>query len=216
MLSSDAIASSPLLIAGLAFSAIGLLFVAAGLTALIRWRPLGCAIRVLAGVALAALGALATTIAIGVQGYAALTGETVAATVSVSPSGAQRFDARVRFPDQREVSFVIAGDELYVDAHVLKWKPIANVLGLRTAYELDRIAGRYRSVEQERTAIRTVYPLGTPSAIDFFRLRSRYAWLAPLVDAEYGSATFVPVSSPTEFEVRVSTSGLLIRAAAHP
>ncbi len=215
MASFDSIASSPLLIAGLACCAIGLALVAAGLAALVRRHPLGGAIRALAGVALAALGALAATIAIGAQGYAALTGETVAATISVSPSGPQRFDARVRFPDRREVGFVIAGDELYVDAHVLKWKPIANLLGLRTAYELDRIAGRYRSVEQARTAIRTVYPLGAPSAIDFFQLRSRYAWLAPLVDAEYGSATFVPVSAPQELEVRVSTSGLLIREAAH-
>ncbi len=216
MASFDAIASSPLFIAGLALGALGLLALVAALAALLRGRPLAGVIGTLAGVALAALGALATTIAIGVQGYAALTGETVAATISVSPSGAQRFDARVRFADRREASFVIAGDELYVDAHVLKWKPIANVLGLHTAYELDRIGGRYHSVEQERTALRTVHPLGVPSAIDFFRLRSRYAWLAPLVDAEYGSATFVPVSAPMELEVRVSTSGLLIREAAHP
>jgi hypothetical protein len=35
--------------------------------------------------------------------------------------------------------------------------------------------------------------------------------LAPVFDAEYGSATFVPVTGPAELEVRVSTSGLLIR-----
>jgi hypothetical protein len=106
---------------------------------------------------------------------------------------------------------VIAGDELYVDAHILKWKPVANVLGLHTAYELDRIAGRYRAVEQERKSLRTVYPLGEPKAFDLFALREKYAWLAPLLDAEYGSASFVPVTRPAELEVRVSTSGLLIR-----
>jgi hypothetical protein len=150
-------------------------------------------------------------IALGVQGYAALTRETLAATITVAPSGPQRFDARVKFPDGREAAYVIAGDELYVDAHILKWKPLANVLGLHTAYELDRIAGRYRSAEQEQKGIRTVYPLGTPQLVDLFALRSRYAWLAPFVDAEYGSASFVPVTKPAELEVRVSTSGLVIR-----
>ena len=80
----------------------------------------------------------------------------MAAKISVTPSGPQRFDARVKFPDGREAAYVIAGDELYVDAHILKWKPVGNLLGLHTAYELDRIAGRYRSVEQERKQLRTV------------------------------------------------------------
>jgi len=38
--------------------------------------------------------------------------------------------------------------------------------------------------------------------------------LAPLVDATYGSGTFISVARPAQYEVRVSTSGLLIRPAA--
>jgi hypothetical protein len=33
----------------------------------------------------------------------------------------------------------------------------------------------------------------------------------PLLDARYGSATFIAANKPVEFEVRVSTTGLLIR-----
>jgi hypothetical protein len=208
--------SSPLLIVAAALGAIGLLQIAAGFVVLFHRQPVGFAIRVLIGLAVTSIAALCGAIAIGIQGYQALTRETVAAKISVSPSGPQRLDARVHFTDGREAGFVLAGDELYVDAHVLKWKPVANAIGLHTAYELDRIAGRYRSVEQERTAIRTVYPLGTPKALDLFDLRHRYAWLAPLVDAEYGSATFVPVGKPMELEVRVSTTGLLIREVLAP
>jgi hypothetical protein len=46
-----------------------------------------------------------------------------------------------------------------------------------------------------------------------FHLRQKYAFLTPLLDAEYGSGTFVPADKPAELEVRVSTSGLLIRKA---
>jgi hypothetical protein len=49
--------------------------------------------------------------------------------------------------------------------------------------------------------------------LDLFKLRHRSAWLAPLFDAEYGSASFVPVDRPMDLEVRVSTTGLLIREA---
>jgi hypothetical protein len=207
------IAASPLFLVGAAFGIIGLLQMAAGFIVLFRREPVGFAIRLVIGLAVTAIGAAAALIAVGIRGYEAFTRETVAAKITVSPSGPQRFDARVKFPDGREASFVIAGDELYVDAHILKWKPLANVLGLHTAYELDRIAGRYRSVEQERKALRTVYPLSAPRVVDLFDLRQRYAWLAPLLDAEYGSATFVPVTKPAELEVRVSTTGLLIREA---
>jgi hypothetical protein len=203
--------ASGLFFAGLAFGIVGLLLVAGGMLVLFRLQPVRCALYALLGVIAVSIGVLASSVAIGVQGYQALTRETVAATILVSPSGPQRFDARVRWPDGREASFVIAGDEVYVDAHVLKWKRIANLIGLHTAYELDRIAGRYRSVEQERSGIRTVYPLNAARPLDLFELRSRYVWLAPLVDAEYGSATFVPVGKPMELEVRVSTSGLLLR-----
>ena len=103
-----------------------------------------------------------------------------------------------------------------VDAHILKWKPVANVLGLHTAYELDRMAGRYRDIPQERSASRTIYQLSEERSVDLFGLRRRYEFLSPLLDAEYGSATFVPVSKPVELELRVSTSGLLIREAKAP
>jgi hypothetical protein len=34
------------------------------------------------------------------------------------------------------------------------------------------------------------------------------------MDAQYGSATFVPADRPVELELRVSTSGLLMREVA--
>ena len=185
----------------------------AGLVALFRWRPLGFLVRTLLGLLLLALGALSGSVALGIQGYRALTREEVAARISVRPAGAQRFAATVRYPDGREQVFDLAGDEIYVDAHILKWKPIANLIGLHTAYELDRVAGRYQAIEQERSAPRTVYLLREARPVELFWLRQRYAFLAPIYDAEYGSATFVPVLQPTELEVRVSTTGLLMRQA---
>jgi hypothetical protein len=73
------------------------------------------------------------------------------------------------------------------------------------------VGGRYRKIEQERSATRTVHSLAEDKQVDLVGLRQRYEFLAPLVDAQYGSATFVPVSEPAEFEVRVSTTGLLMR-----
>jgi hypothetical protein len=210
------LSASPFFLAAIALGALGAILVVAGLVALVQPRPLRFALRTLSGLLLLSLGALAGTIAVGTQGYRALTREDLAARLTVRPAGPQRFAVTVRFPDGRQAAFDLAGDEIYVDAHILKWKPLANALGLHTAYELDRVAGRYRAIEQERSAARTVYSLGQAKPVDLFWLRQRHAFLSTLLDAEYGSATFVSVTQPAELELRVSTTGLLMRDASAP
>lgn len=158
-----------------------------------------------------ALAALSATLGVSTQGYRALIAEEVAATVTTVPAEPQSFQAHVEFPDGRDTTFLVSGDQLLVDAHILKWHSVGHVLGLRTQYELDRITGRYAAIEDEREAPRTVHSLNADKPVDLFHLARRYALLAFLVDAEYGSASFVDVERPARFQVRVSTTGLLIR-----
>jgi hypothetical protein len=200
-----------LAVVGLVLGLIGFVLLLAAFAALRRVRLLRFTTRLTFALVFFAAGVLLSGIAIGTQGYRALTHEEIAAVVETEPLGPHRFRARFRFADGRAQSYVLAGDELYVDAHILKWRPIVNVLGLHTAYELDRVAGRYRELADEQKLPRTVYGMGRERSIDVFDLRQRYAALAPLLDAEYGSGTFIAVERPERLEVRVSTSGLLIR-----
>ena len=204
---------NPVFAMALAFAALSLAFFARGGAALRRGRPFRFGSYLLLALLMLALGGLFGTVAVSTQGYRALTREEVAVVVTTRPTGPQRFDAAFRFPDGREASYSLAGDEFYVDAHILKWKPVANLVGLHTGYELDRVAGRYLDLEDERGANRTVFALGRERPVSLFKLRRRYALLEPLLDAEYGSATFVPAGEPARYEVRVSTTGLMVRKA---
>src|SRR5258708_6248543 len=112
------------------------------------------------------------------------------------PIGPDHFRATVTLPDSSLHMFDLAGDAVYVDAHVLKWRPIGTFLGLQTVYELDRIAGRYQTLGDEQTRARTVYSLAHAKPFDAFDLAKRYWVLQPLVDAEYGSATFIGATAP--------------------
>jgi hypothetical protein len=193
---------------------LGLILILAGLTALFGLHPLRFITRALLGLLLIALGLLEGTITLGIQGYRALTQEELAARVSVKPYAPQKFTAKLQFPDGHEASYTLSGDEIYLDARILKWNPLANLLGLTTAYELDRIGGRYRDLEQEKAAPRTLYSLGREKPVDLFALRKRFPFLEHLVDASYGSAAYVPAGEPVELELRVSTTGLLFRPVA--
>lgn len=203
--------SSPLGIAAAVLALAGVMLVIIAVVALLRLRPLRSLLGLLAGGLLLALGLLCGALALGVQGYRALTHEELAAHISLRPLGPQHFAAVFRFPDGTAATFDLAGDEIYVDAHILKWRPWANLLGLHTGYELARVAGRYQALDQERSAPRTVFALAPDRAIDLFALRRTYGRLALMVDAEYGSAAFVAADAPKEVELRVSTSGLLMR-----
>src|SRR5205814_2543618 len=167
----------------------------------------------LAGAVCLLLALLCGAITVGVRGYRALTQEVVAATIKTEPIAPQRFRATVTLPDGSLHMFDLAGDAVYVDAHVLKWHPMATLLGLETVYELDRISGRYQALGDEQTRERTVYSLAHKKPFDAFDLARSYWILRPFVDAEYGSATFIGATAPggATYEVRVSTTGLLVR-----
>lgn len=186
-------------------------FLLLAIVAVRRRQMSGSLASALAGLLMLMLAGLMGTIAIATKGYRAFTREEVVAIAEIRPIGPQRFTATFVFQDGERQTFMLAGDQLYVDAHILKWRPLANLLGLHTTYELDRVGGRYTDIAHERERERTLFSLKQDKAMDMFALRRRYGWLSSLLDAEYGSATFITVDQPTAVELRVSISGLLIR-----
>src|SRR6266511_2994252 len=191
--------------------AVALIFLAAS-----AWRKrnhVSSVVGFLAAALFLTLGVLCGAITLGIRGYRMFTQEALAATIKTEPVGPHRFRATVTLADSSLHMFDLAGDAVYVDAHVLKWRPLGTLLGLQTVYELDRIAGRYQALGDEQTLERTVYSLAQKKPFDAFDLARRYWVLRPFVDAEYGSARFVMSTAPggATYELRVSTTGLLVR-----
>ncbi|NVJ51103.1 MAG: hypothetical protein HWE13_12500 [Gammaproteobacteria bacterium] len=150
-------------------------------------------------------------VAIGLQGFQTLTHEEEIAQLTVKPQQDKSFYAILSFPDGRRESFLLSGDEVQIDADILKWKPYAHYLGLHTHYDLNRISGRYRSVNDVQRLPPSVYSLTSERYLDLAQARHQYSFLSFLFDAEYGSATFIRVDKPAQFSLRVSTTGLLLR-----
>ncbi|MGH7657293.1 MAG: hypothetical protein ACREL6_03595 [Gemmatimonadales bacterium] len=193
------------------FALLALSCLALGWSAFRRRKAVGGTGAVLLALVFLALGLACGTIAVATQGYRAFTREETVATIVTRPTGPHSFEARFRFSDGLTRTFDIQGDQLYVDAHIVKWHPIVNVLGVHTGYELDRIGGRYHSIDDERSRPRSLYQLKEPKLVDAFELARKYTFLAPLVDAEYGSATFTEGRRSARFMLNISTSGLLVR-----
>lgn len=193
------------------FAAVAVVFLTLAVRAFRRRRWVGTAGRTTVGALFVSLSALAATLSASTQGYRALTSEEVAMTITTVPTAPHAFQAYVEFPDGRDTTLAVRGDQVLVDARILKWKYLANLIGLHTQYELDRLTGRYVDIDDERTEPRTVHSLATEKPVDLYDLLERYSWLHFLVDAEYGSATYLDVSQPARMQVSVSTTGLLVR-----
>jgi hypothetical protein len=201
----------PLIIVMSITALFSFVFLITTITALKKLKFFSCIRNTVVMLLFTSLTTICAMLLIANHGYRALIHEECAATISIEPSGKQRFIARLVFPDGGTAEYICDGDQVYVDAHILKWHPWLNVLGIHTAYQLDRIGGRYISIDDEKSKAHTVHSLSKNHTFDMFKFRMQWTALKPLVDAEYGSATFIYADLPAVYKVLISTSGLLIR-----
>jgi hypothetical protein len=165
----------------------------------------------LTGAVVLLVAAGAALVAMNLHTYARLTHEQEAARVSMRQLGERRYTVSVQAKDAAPRHYELLGDEWQIDARVLKWRAVGNLMGFDTVYRLERLSGRYGDITRERSAPRTVYALAEDPGLDFWAVLRRYHAYVPLADALYGSAAYVPMAEGAEYAVTVSTSGLVVR-----
>jgi hypothetical protein len=189
----------------------GTLLLFAAVRRLRRRRVFGGVLTGATALVLILLSVCALLVAANLQSYQRLGFEQPAGELQLTRTGPREFNAVLTYPSGERANFLLRGDEWQVDARVLKWHAFANLIGFDTAYRLERLGGRYSTVEDERAQARTVYALNPPQRIDPWDLARRYHSWVPWVDAVYGSATFLPLADGALYEIKVSQSGLVAR-----
>lgn len=165
---------------------------------------------------------LAIAVAIGLMAYdifryKQIVQDQVIATINFEKIEDQHFEAILVDSEGSEQRYTLRGDQWQMDARVIKWKGYLGTFGLRPAYRLDRVAGRYYDLEQERTGKRTAYSLNESLyGIDTWGWINKYPQWMPVVDAVYGSATYLPMADGALYEVTLSSTGLLARPLNAP
>ncbi len=143
--------------------------------------------------------------------YQRLTYEQPIALLSVKPLNAQRAQIDfMSYHDCAHTSYILQGDEWQVDTHIVKFHSWANLLGLDSFYQLDRISGRYADIEQQRRQLPSVFKLQQKTAYDLWKLKNKYYWL-PGFDAQYGQSVFLPMNALQHYQITLGQSGLLVR-----
>lgn len=196
----------PVLLVAVLFALLGLACFRLGSVALDRGRLGGVALSLVAAVVALALAGLCVTVAIGTRGYRSFVGEVVVAVVTIMPTGPHSMSASFELPDGRETTLSLAGDQLQLDAQILRWKPVAGVLGLTAAYELGRVGSRYAGGGNELSRPAVPVSLARRKPVDMYDLRRRFPWFGPLLDVRLATVALAPGEAPAAFELRLDTT----------
>ncbi|HVK99050.1 MAG TPA: hypothetical protein VM553_04525 [Dongiaceae bacterium] len=165
------------------------------------------------GILALVLAVILALTAVNANGYRPLNDEYTVATISFARTGDQQFQASLVLQSNgTEMPFDMNGDLWQIDARVIKWKGLLAALGGQPSYKLDRLQGRYYSLEDEQTKPRSIFALSNPDVgFDLWSvvrgLSRHLAWF----DAEYGSATFLPMADGAQYSVRLTPSGMVAR-----
>ncbi|MBX2807786.1 MAG: cation/multidrug efflux pump [Cellvibrionaceae bacterium] len=173
-------------------------------------------LRGMLGMVLIATVLIVTAVAFDIYSYRQVLAEQTIATISFTAIAPQHYRASFVDNNGHAQDYELRGDQWQLDSRIIKWQGIFATLGMKTGYRLERISGRYLSLDDERNKARSVYPLSTSIAgIDLWQ------WLndrqnTGVVDARYGNSTFLPMVDGGQYQVAISVSGLLARPLNQP
>lgn len=205
-----------LLTASALFVVLTLLFLVAMIRHARRRRPLRATGSLAGGVASGALGGASILLAFTYFGYGRLVGEQTVSRIEFSQSAPGEYLARLMIDGERDRLLTLRGDEWQIDARVINWKPPATLLGLDPIFKLERLSGRYSSIEAEMSEPRTVHALSEDMPLDLWHVARRFPGLMPGVDAYFGTAAYLPMVDGARFEVSLSRTALIARPVNEP
>lgn len=190
---------------------LALLFLGGSVRQARRGRLLRASGSAAAGAATAVVGTAGILLSISYLGYARLTDEQLVGAIEFSRVAPEEYAVRLMIDGEPDRLLTLRGDEWQLDARILTWRPPATLLGLEPVYQLERLSGRFTSVERERSEARTVHGLAEERPLDLWSLARRFPRFAPGVDAYYGTATYLPMADGARFRITLSRDALIAR-----
>lgn len=176
-----------------------------------RRRPVRATRSLAGGAVSGCAGAASIMLAFSYYGYGRLIDETLVSRIEFTELAPGEYTARVMIDGKMDRLLDLRGDEWQMDARVVNWKPPATLLGLDPIYQLDRLSGRYSSIDDEMSQERTVHALSDEVTLDVWHVARKFPVLMPGVDAYYGTATYLPMADGARFEVTLTRTALIAR-----
>ncbi len=151
---------------------------------------------------------LAGVFALDLFGYSHSSDGNVIATLRFDALGHQAFNVELTDDKGTRETYKLDGDQWQLDARLLTWVGPLAAAGQKPLYRLDRLSGRYVSLEQARNGEQSVFALEQSQFVDLWQIFNRFnAW----IDVSYGSAVYMPMENGAVFSVYLTAKGMNVR-----
>ncbi len=194
-------------LATIVLAIVGAVLVIASLLFFLRPRWILGWLKGMAVFSVLVIGIYTLVIAVNLLGYQSLEGMKSVATVSTQRQGEQLWVVTLQAGEEPPVIQSVRGDQWQLDARIIRFAGPIRWLGIAPGYRLERLSGRYTSLENEQSMPRTVIGLSEQKWPDLWELDRQFN--LPFVEGVYGNATFMPMRDGALFDVRLSASGLV-------
>jgi hypothetical protein len=204
---------------------LGLILLFAGFAKMAGLKPFAGVTRLVFGSGFLGLAGVIAFAGLNIQTYKRLTYERPVATVKFTavPGEADTYRADVVFSDGETLleadgtAPVFRGNEWQIGAKVIKFKPMANILGYDSVYRLEHMrslnAAQFSSEAVTEGKLDGIKIVESEPGIDVGGFASKYGSQFG-IDAEYGSATYQPMGDGFEYEVSITQDALIARPNA--
>ena len=192
---------------------IGLILVLGGIGKLIGLKVAQGAARLVLGAGALGITGVIAFAGLNLQTYKRLTYERDVATITFKATETPgTLTAHVVYDGGDKAEYVLAGDEFTMRARVIKFRPMANMLGYDSVYRLDRLEGGNAADEGDNVS-RTVRRLSENPGLDVWALVREQGQRLDWVDASYGSAVYNPMADGLSYNIRITQDALIARPA---
>ena len=161
------------------------------------------------GLAFLALAGLIGLAAYDLYSYSPLPQGKPLATLSFKAEGGQRYRVSL-LEGGRERTLTLEGDLWQLDGRLIRWKGLADLIGLEPGYRLERLSGRFLAIEQQALAQHGRVQLAeSPYGVDLWRwLRLSQRDLL-LFDPQALRVTYLPIAAEAVYSISRTPTGLL-------
>lgn len=162
----------------------------------------------------AAFTALGSALALGFFSYDLLAYkqagyDQLIANISFEQMGSRSFEALLVDSEGNESRYPLSGDQWQLDVRMIKW---ADGVPAKPLYRMDRLGGRYLSLEEQQSAPQSLYSLATgPGIIDAWESVGRFRLLFPFIEALRTSASYLPMVDGAIYSISLGQHGLIAR-----
>lgn len=191
---------------------LAVLLLLLGLRILLKGGMVTAIVRAVVGLVLLGGSVLLFLAGYDLHSYRALIQEQAVVTLQFQRLEPQSYRVVLVESNGEKHRYYLNGDQWQLDARMLRWHPSLASIGLKSLYRLDRLSGRYADIHQQLQKPQSAHQLGEgPSKFDTWLILKRFPGLRRWIDAQYGTATFLPMANGALYDVKLAYGGLIAR-----